>query len=321
MDINKNIIWEKWRPKTINDVILPERIKSLFEDGILDDNYIFYGNFGTGKTSLSQILIGMYTKDSAYLKIDASEETSIEVLRDKMNDFCLKIPMFETKTEYKYILLDEFDRASKSFQDAMKGFIEKYIKNVRFIITTNHPSKIDGGIKSRCQVLCFNPETPEEEKQLKRDFYKRLTEVILPEEKIEIEKSQLIDLINKNFPDMRSILKFFDRYKKSKVSNITSTNISDEKKNKLYDVVYDRDMSYEEIFHYVNSTFGADGIHELIDILSSSFIKWSIENNKNVDKLFKCNAIISDYGTKLNDSTDPLVLGLTIIGKFRDILL
>ena len=76
------LLWEKWRPKTIEDLILLPRIKKHFQDGYLNQNYVFYGNAGTGKTTLARILIGKYTKDKAYLEINSSLYTSIDILRN-----------------------------------------------------------------------------------------------------------------------------------------------------------------------------------------------------------------------------------------------
>ena len=80
MSINNLLLWEKWRPKTLEETILPLRIKNHFNNGITK-NFIFYGNYGTGKTSLARILIGKYTKDKSFLEINSSLYTSIDVLR------------------------------------------------------------------------------------------------------------------------------------------------------------------------------------------------------------------------------------------------
>ena len=83
MSIQNLLLWEKWRPKTLEDTILPERIKKHFENGVTK-NYIFYGNYGIGKTSLARILIGKYSKDKAFLEINSSLYTSIDVLRSEI---------------------------------------------------------------------------------------------------------------------------------------------------------------------------------------------------------------------------------------------
>ena len=87
MSINKLLLWEKWRPKKLDDIILLPRIRKHFENG-LNGNYIFYGHYGTGKTSLARILIGKYSKQTPFLEINCSLDTSIDTLRTEIDDFC-----------------------------------------------------------------------------------------------------------------------------------------------------------------------------------------------------------------------------------------
>jgi len=321
MSINKLLLWEKHRPRTIEDIILLPRIGKHFENGI-EGNYIFHGNFGTGKTSLARILIGLYTKDKAFLEINSSLYTSVEVLRNEISDFCKFKPMLEADSDIKYVFLDEFDRVSIQFQDAFKAFIEKYSKNgVRFIITTNHINQISDGIKSRIPSLDFDCMDVEEERYLKKEIYKRVKNIILPGENAEISKDVLVDIVNKKFPDFRSIIVEVESYIKTGSSTTSVSNVSTKIKMDLYKVLYDESLDYDKIYHFLMSSFGAEKIHIMFKLLGRPFIDWSLENDKNVDKLFKCNYVISDYTSKLETNTDPIILGLTTIGKFRDILL
>ena len=141
MSVNKLLLWEKYRPKNMEDVILLPRIREQFKDGVTQ-HYIFHGHYGTGKTSLARILIGKYSKETAFLELNCSFDTSIDVLRTQIDDFCKFSSIMDVNSDIKYVFLDEFERVSANFQDAFKAFIEKYNKNVRFIITTNHINKI-----------------------------------------------------------------------------------------------------------------------------------------------------------------------------------
>ena len=304
----------------MDDVILLPRIRKHFEFGI-NQNFIFYGHFGTGKTSLARILIGKYTKDKPYLELNSSLYTSIDVLRSEIEDFCKFTPMMETDSDIKYIFLDEFERVSAQFQDAFKAFIEKYNKNVRFIITTNHLNKISDGIKSRIPQINFDCQGLEEEKYLKQEVYKRINNVILPKEGKEIPKEDLASIITKKFPDFRSIMVEVQNYLETGSLGENSSNVSNKVKLDLYSCIYDKSLDYEKIYHFLMTNFGAEKIDAMIRLLGKPFIDWSISESKNIDKLFECNFIISDYSSKLETNTDPIVLGLTIIGKFRDILL
>jgi len=204
MSLKNLLLWEKYRPKTLEDIILLPRIRQHFENGITK-NYIFSGHYGTGKTSLARILIGKYTKDKAFLEINSSLYTSIETLRSDVEKFCKTQPMLETDDPIKYIFLDEFERVSSQYQDALKAFIEQYHKNVRFILTTNHLNKISDGIKSRFTIIDFDCKDHTEEKFLKQEIYKRITNQISKEEEFSISKDDLVTLINKKFPDFRGM--------------------------------------------------------------------------------------------------------------------
>ncbi len=319
MSVKSLLLWEKYRPKNLDDIILLPRIRKYFENGV-SQNYIFYGHFGTGKTSLARILIGKYTKDKPFLELNSSLYTSIDVLRSEIEDFCKFSPMMESDSDVKFIFLDEFERVSAQFQDAFKAFIEKYNKNVRFIITTNHINKISDGIKSRIPQINFDCQNIEEEKYLKQEIYKRITNNILSKEGKQISKEDLVSIINKKFPDFRSIVVEVQNYIETGSLGSNTSNVSNKIKLDLYNCIYDKSLDYERIYHFLMSNFGPEKIDVMIKLLGKPFIDWSISENKNVDKLFECNFIIADYSSKLETNTDPIVLGLTIIGKFREIL-
>lgn len=315
MSVTKLLLWEKWRPKKIEDIILLPRIRKYFE-GEINGNYIFHGHFGTGKTSLARILIGKYSRDTPCLELNSSYFTSIDVLRSEIDDFCKFTPMMSSESSIKWVFLDEFDRTSAQFQDAFKAFIEKY-KNVRFILTTNHINKIDGGIKSRIPQINFDCLNIEEERFLKQEIFKKIRDVILPSEGVEIKKDDLIQIINKNFPDFRSIIESVSGW--IKTGELSKNQIDLELSLKLYSIIYEN-VDYESIYHFLMKEFGPDKIDVLFGLLGRPFIDWSLKSGKNIDKLFQCNNIISDYNSKLETNTDPIVLGMTVIGKFRDIL-
>ena len=319
--IKSLLLWEKWRPKTLEEVVLLPRIRKQFENGVTQ-NYIFHGHYGSGKTSLARILIGKYTKDKAFLELNSSLYTSIDVLRSEIENFCKITPMMDTESDIKYVFLDEFERVSVQFQDAFKAFIEKYNKNVRFIITTNHLNKVSDGIKSRIPQINFDCKSVEEEKYLKMEIFKRINNIVVPKEGKEIPKEDLISIVSKKFPDFRSIMVEVQNYLETGSLSNVSSNVSNKLKLDLYSCIYDKSMDYEKTYNFLMSTFGPDKIDVMIALLGRPFIDWSlVEKSENVDKLFKCSYIISDYSSKLETSTDPIILGMTVVGKFRDILI
>ena len=319
MSVKNLLLWEKWRPKTFEDIILLPRIRKQFENGV-NQHYIFHGHYGTGKTSLARILIGRHSKKTAYLEVNCSEETSVDYLREEISRFCKTQPMFEVESDVKYVFLDEFERVSAQYQDAFKAFIEKYNnKGVRFILSTNHIDKIRGGLKSRIKLINFDCRDLEEEKFLKIEIFKRVQNVILPKETKEIEKENLVSLINKKFPDFRNILVEVQDFLETGDTNTGSSNVSNKVKLDLYNMLY-KNSDYETTYHFIMGNFGPDKVSDMLQLLGRPFVEWSLENKKSIDKLFECNFIISDYSSKLETNTDPLVLGMTVIGKFIDTL-
>lgn len=318
MSVKSLLLWEKWRPKELKDIILLPRIRKQFENGI-NQHYILYGHYGTGKTSLARILIGKYSKETPFLELNCSMDTSIDILRTEIENFCKFTPMFENKSDVKYVFLDEFERVSSQFQDAFKAFIEKYNNSVRFIITTNHINKITDGLKSRIKTINFDCVDLEEEKFLKIEMFKKIQNAILPSEGKEISKENLISIINKKFPDFRSIMVELQDFLETGEVGGGSGSVSNKVRIELYNMLYEK-SDYETVYHFLMANFGPEKIDSMIKLLGKPFIDWSIENGKRVDSLFECNYIIADYASKLETNTDPIVLGLAIIGKFRDIL-
>jgi DNA polymerase III delta prime subunit len=322
----KNLLLsERWRPKKLEDIILLPRIKEIFENG-LTQNVILYGHFGTGKTTLARILIGKYLKNSAHIELNSSFYTSIDTLRNIVDDFCSKVYMgFDLDdtlpiSDIKYVFLDEFEKTSMAYQDALKAYIEEYsTKNVRFILTTNHINKVSAGIKSRLVKVNFDCQSPEEEKYLKKEIYKRITETICVKEDFTIPKEDLFSIISKKFPDMREILIDVDNYKQTGIVNASSSSVDIKTKYSLYNLVFDKSKTYEDIYDFIMSNFGPEKVDELINLFGTQFTEWSIENNKSVEKLFEVAHNICEYNRLLEYKTDPVIVGISFIGKIKNI--
>ena len=322
------LLSEKWRPKEIEDIIILPRIRKIFENG-LTQNVILYGHYGTGKTTLARILIGKYSKDKPYIELNSSFYTSIDVLRTKIDDFCSRVYMgldLESDIDSdstKYVFLDEFERTSPQYQDALKAYIEEYsTKNVRFIFNTNHINKISDGIKSRILQVNFDCVSPEEEKFLKTSIYKRVMEKICPSENMTMIREDLIKIINKKFPDFRSIMNEVQHFKETGEYGHSGSSLNIKIKNDLYLLIYDKSKSYEDIYHFLMDNFGPEKIGEMIDLFGRNFIQWSFsEKRENIDKLFQVNYIISEYKKLLETSTDPIIVGMSVVGKMRDLFL
>jgi DNA polymerase III delta prime subunit len=319
------LLSERWRPKNLDDIILLPRIKKIFENG-LNNNVVLYGHFGTGKTTLARVLIGKYSKDKPFLEINSSFYTSIDTLRTKIDEFCSKVYIgFDLdkeidRDEIKYVFLDEFERTSFQYQDALKAYIEEFSrKDVRFIFTTNHINKVSAGIRSRLIEVNFDCQSLEEEKYLKQEIYKKIKNQICPKEGFDIGKDELVKIINKKFPDFRSILIELDNFKLTG-STLPNSIINSKLKNDTYSLIYDKSKTYEDIYHFLMNNFGPEKIDELLNLFGRSFIEYSLsEKRTNIEKLFQVNYIISENTRLLETNTDPIILGMTVLGKIRDL--
>ena len=207
--MSNDFLWvEKYRPKTISETILPDSLKQTFskivESGELP-NMLFTGTAGLGKTTVAKALCNQLGLD--YIIINGSEEGNIETLRGKIKQFASSVSL---QGGYKVVILDEADYLNpQSTQPALRGFIEEFANNCRFILTCNFKNRIIEPLHSRCGVYEFNT-TKKDLAGLAGQFMKRATE-ILDAEGVSYNKNTVADIIMKFAPDWRRILNEFQR--------------------------------------------------------------------------------------------------------------
>ena len=206
--MNEDFLWvEKYRPKTIEDCVLPADIKQTFFD-IKDEipNMILTGTAGTGKTTIAKALCEMHNCD--YILINGSEESGIDVLRTKIKNFASTVSLGGGN---KVVILDEADYLNpQSTQPALRGFIEEFHKNCRFIFTCNYKNRLIAPLHSRCTVIDFKIP-PKERPRLASVFLARLM-LILDDEGVEYNNEVLQELVMKYFPDFRRTINELQRY-------------------------------------------------------------------------------------------------------------
>ena len=223
----KALFTEKYRPKNLEDLILPERVMSKFKDG-LTQNMLLAGSPGTGKTSTAKAIVNQFALP--YLYINASTDTSVEVIRTRITDFCSTMSILDDQGKFKVVILDEVDGVSDQFFKALRATMEQFASNSRFIATCNYVNKIPDPILSRFEVINFDFDKSEETELVKK-YIKRVYDICGKEE-MTIEKPALVEFVKRNFPDLRSTLNKLQGYKTQGTQNIT---IDDVKKfNSVY---------------------------------------------------------------------------------------
>jgi len=199
-----DFLWvEKYRPKTIEETILPKKLKQTFQQ-IVDKgempNMLFTGTAGLGKTTVAKALCNELDLD--YILINGSEEGNIDTLRGKIKQFASSVSL---SGGYKVVILDEADYLNpQSTQPALRGFIEEFSNNCRFILTCNFKNRIIEPLHSRCGVYEFNT-TKKDLADLAGQFFKRFV-YILDQESVEYDQKSVADLIMKHAPDWRRVL-------------------------------------------------------------------------------------------------------------------
>lgn len=225
-------LWcEKYRPKKIDDCVLPQQLKDTFKEYIKNGqlpNFIFSGSAGVGKTTVARALCNELGAD--YLFINGSEERGIDVLRTKIKSFASSVSL--TEAGAKVVILDEADYLTPDTQAALRAFIEEFSNNCRFILTCNFKNRIITPLHSRCSVVEFRIESAEKPK-IAASFFRRIVD-ILNAEGVEADNKVVAKVVETFFPDFRRVLNELQRYSVGgRIDTGILANLSDESMKEL----------------------------------------------------------------------------------------
>ena len=240
--MSEQFLWvEKYRPKTIDECILPEGLKQTFKEFISSGqlpNFLFSGSAGVGKTTVAKALCNEVGAE--YLLINGSEESGIDVLRTKIKSFASSVSLTDSK---KVVILDEADYLNaNSTQPALRGFIEEFSANCRFIFTCNFKNRIIEPLHSRCSVVEFKIDNKDKQ-AIAAGFFKRAT-TILKDENIEFDPKVVAEVVTRHFPDYRRILNELQRYSVTgKIDSGILVNLSDESYRELINNLKTKDFT------------------------------------------------------------------------------
>ena len=242
--MNDEFLWvEKYRPKTIEDCILPENIKKTFKDFLSKGevpNLLLAGPAGCGKTTVAKALCAELGVD-VYVINGSDEGRFLDTVRNNAKNFASTVSLTSDK-KHKVIIIDEADNTTPDVQLLLRASIEEFSGNCRFIFTCNYKNKIIEPLHSRCAVVEFGIKGKHKQ-EIAAAFFGRLIH-ILDQERIDADKKVLAELINKHFPDWRRVLNECQRYSVGgKIDSGILAHFSDVRVNDLVNNLKQKDYA------------------------------------------------------------------------------
>ena len=271
-------LWvEKYRPKTVEDCILPDNIKKTFLD-FLDrgevPNLLLSGPAGCGKTTVAKALCNQLGVD-VYVINGSDEGRFLDTVRNNAKNFASTVSL-SSDAKHKVIIIDEADNTTPDVQLLLRASIEEFSGNCRFIFTCNYKNKIIEPLHSRCAVVEFSINA-KQKPQLQSEFFQRLNG-ILDTERIQSDKKVLLELINKHFPDWRRILNECQRYSVGgQIDSGILAHFSDVKVNDLIKNLKEKD--FKEVRKWCVNNLDNDPsvlLRRIYDSLTGSMVPSSI---------------------------------------------
>ena len=314
--MSNRLLTEVLRPKKIDQLILPPRIRAILGDGTLKQNYLFHGGPGLGKTSAAKVLASAYP----YIYINCSDETGVETVRNKVNNFCSTISVLDGEESFKVVILDEIDGVSDQFFKALRGTIEKFAEQARFIGTCNYFNKIPDHMHSRFTLVNFDFLDPEEEEFVYREQVKRAS-IVLKKIGIAFAPEAVEELVKRCLPDMR---KLFNRIQSMQISGV---------KELTRDAIVKSEWSFEDIFKmcvgspdpYNNYIFlinqYGSRVDDVLGALGNEFPKWLEENYpQKISALPGIIVEVASHQAQRVHVIDPAITMLSCVFKLQSIL-
>ena len=300
----------------MDELILPERVMSKFKDG-LNQNVLLAGSPGTGKTSTAKAIVKQF--GLPYIYINASTDTSVDVIRTRIMDFCSTMSILDDQGKMKIVILDEVDGVSDQFFKALRATMEQFASNSRFIATCNYVNKIPDPILSRFEVINFDFDKAEES-ELTKKYIRRVYDICGKEE-MTIEKPALVEFVRRNFPDLRSTLNKLQGYKSEGTSNITLDDVK--KFNSVYKDVFElifNETDPVKNYKYLVGEY-SNRVDEILQTLGEEFIEYiQSEKSGSIKHIPQIAVTVAEHQAQRVHVIDPAITMLSCIYKLQEII-
>lgn len=316
----KELLTEKYRPQSLDEIALPSRLKETFKEGIVQ-NMLFYGTQGAGKTSLAKLLCKQFGNNCLY--INCSSETGVDTVRERICNYCETASLIGGQGKLKVVLLDEFDNMSAGSYAALRGVIEKYASNSRFVATCNFINKIPDPIKSRFVLVSFDFEG-EELMEVKKDMLNRLR-FITKNEGIAIDDKALAYLIKNNFPDYRKIINKIQQLTflvKDEFDPITVADVATTTHEfvDVYSIVLSGKPEPAENYKALAGAY-RNKVDDVVASLGMPFVQYIIAQKPELIPFIPHITIINaKYQAQLGSVIDPMVSLLALVFELQELL-
>jgi len=312
----RELLTEKLRPKQVEHMILPKRIRASFKEKELSQHLLLVGSPGCGKTTLAKILAEGYPTKF----INVSDESSVDIIRGKINDFCRSISIMDGNSSTKVVILDEFDGASAQFYKAVRGTIEKFQGNTRFIATCNWLNNIPKPVQSRFEVINFDPVNAEEEEYLKDEWQKRI-ELILGKVGMTIDEESLAEFTRVNFPDLRNALNRIQSWMVDGTKTIDMVKIKNSGWSyvDLYNILVSKPDPVNN-YQILVGQYGTK-VEDVMTALGGEFIDWILGNRtEHINKIPGIIVKVAEHQSQRALVIDPVVSLLSLFFQIQKII-
>lgn len=314
MELTSNLFTEIFRPKTLDGLILPQRIRQELSKGLIQ-NLMLYGPAGSGKSSIARILINGY--DTLYL--NGSSENGIDIIREKVVSFASAMSLDNGAEKLKVIYIDEADGLTVQAWDALRETIERFASSVRYICTCNKIDKIPAPIKSRFNCIPVYPITKEEEAQV-FEWYCMYVKKILDHFNINTADDTLKAFVRNYFPDMRSILNTIQTLQIQGASELNAESlVKSFDCSDLFELLVNGKDPVEN-YKFIMTNYSSSPADAILEI-SKSFIDFLLLNHSELaGKVPYLVIAIAEYVNMVNTSPDQIVTLLACCYKVQTIL-